>query len=642
MKFSVSGLKAIIAIFFVFFAAANGVLAAVLNLDTIDEERYRKQLEALNSNASLTEAETLTRDDLNSILKILTQYHQVKDHYDRVTTAVKNSPDTIREYEEKLAKLQKQYENAKLPDLSKENTRDLTSKMEEISRQRDETLTELESNKKKLSSISKIPEYVQKNSQQYQETIHANKRTMAEGNLRQQQETALQAEVSYCEYHLHYLQYLNTVYNVLQETVSARIRYYQLKYNQETKLLEHYNQQLEINRKIDIQQESRELEEMITSLTVSGMATSETSKFLNSQNQEYIKAIESTNKEIETLSNESNRLKKILEETTRIETEINELIDTPSDSLALSQSMSIRQKSIPDFSTSINAEDLLSSVRLEQYDLNSLEVSAQNLESYVADFRAKEGDSWTREQETAVRELILQQQQLIDWYRKKLDQKVKELEKIQNLSYRYKLTRKNISDTINKKIFWLQSNQKINLNWLKNFPERVRKVVNDAKAKSYFSTKDFGIRLLKKMPKILIFLGISLLILLRHDYLDEKIKSINNSVGSYRKDRHINTIMAVLLATLRCANWACWSLIIGWVLHFLTIKIGDYDIGDVIHTDNLRLAFIILLISITRYSMGPYDIIKPHFGIEMSKKDRVYHIVLLILFALLSIACSCK
>lgn len=614
--------------------------AGVVNLDTLNTSEYKTLLDELNARKNLTEEETHTRDDLTSIMKTMSQYRQTKELYEKVVNDVSKAPETIKEFNRKKEKLEKEYRKAKKPNLEAMEGNELMTAFHEAEQSRNDTLKLLEEEKKKLASINGISEYTQKNEQTYQETIHRNKSRLANEELRPLEEIALQVEISYCEYYLKYLQYLNSAHNRLHELINTKMEYYQFEFNHFGEQMEMYGRQLEVIRISKSITEEKELLSLISDVTVEPGTETKASNLLVNENQEYFNEIKQTIQEINTYRHEVITLRKIMERTNRIETEINNLIDTFSSSLFLSQMMTITQKSIPEYTPGYSADELLGNVRLEQYDLNIKEQQVKDIESYMNRLQKKYDETWSQEQADTVKALVVQQQKLIEKYKEKLYQKVNILVNIQMNNSMYQRSRQNISDIVNKKIFWLQSNQKINFNWIKNFPNMVKKEI--AGTEAYVSGKGFWIRLIDEFPKILAILIISFIITFRGRNIDEKIKLHNTNVGSYRKDRHSNTPVAVLLTIIRCSNWACWSLIAGMILNFMTIRVGTYDIGEIIRADNLRIAFIILLISITRHTMSKYDILKPHFGIEMSRRNRMYHIMFLLLLGTLSLSCTCK
>ncbi len=614
--------------------------AGLVNLDSLNVDEYKAQLDELNARKTLTEAETRTRDDLTSIIKTMNQYRQTKEMFDEVHNAVTKSPETIKDLKKKREKQEKEYKKAKKPNLEAMSNSELSSAFHSAEQSRNEMIKLLEEEKKKLASINAISEYTQKNDQPYQDTIHNNKSRIANGGLRPLEEIALQAEISYCEFYLQYLQYLNSAHNALQELVNTRIDYYQFEYTHFGEMMEMYGHQLEVLRVNDSLNEGKELQNLISDIVINAESKSKSSAQLVAENSEYLAEIQKTIQEITDYRKESIKLRKTLERTNRIENEVNNLIDTFSSSLFLSQMMAISQKSIPEYNPPYNADELLGNVRLEQYDLNTKELQVKDEDSYIKRLQKKYDENLNQSQEDAVRNLIKRQQMLIEKYKEKLYQKVNILVNIQMNNSMYQRSKQNINDTINKKIFWLQSNQKINLNWFKTFPTMVKKEITGTE--TYVSGKGFWIRLLEELPKILIILAISFVITFHGKKIDSRIKTHNINVGSYRKDRHSNTPVAVLLTFLRCSNWACWSLIIGLIVSFLTIRIGTYDIGEILRADNLRISFIILLISISWHTMSEYDILKPHFQIEMSRRNRSYHIVFLLLLATLSISCTCK
>ncbi len=615
-------------------------IAGVVNLADIKPETYRAQLDELNSRSALSETEKLTRNDLVSILETITQYEQAKAMYERVQEAAKNSPATISEFQQKKEKLEKEYARKKLPDLSRMKDKEIMAALHEIRQQREETMKLLEEDRKKLTSINAISEYTQRNEIQYQDSIHNNKQKISDGNLRPLEEMALQAQISYCEYYLQYLQFLNSAHNSLQELVSARIAYYQYKLDRETEIKDKYTLRMDQIRSDASLLEDMELQMKQAEIKVPENARSASSDYLEEENRNYLVQIRATIVDINSYSRENRELAKILETASKVENNVNSLIDTLSDSLFLSQMMAIQQKSIPEFVSAYNAEELLSEVRLEQYDLNTKEMSIRNPQEYREYLKRKYDETWDEAQSAAVDKLLIQQQELLEQYKDKLYKKVNILVNIQMNTSMYQRTKQNINDTINKKVFWLQSNQRFSINWLKNLPAQVHREVTGTEF--FFSGKKFLVNLFDNIHKILGVFLISLVIIMFHQRMDDRISQLNAAIGSYRKDRHINTAEAVFLTALRCANWACWSLIVGWLLKYMTIRIGTYDIGEVASTDNGRIALLILLISITRFTLGPHDICRPHFGLNISRGSCRTHICFLILLAVLSLSCTCK
>ncbi len=618
------------------------VAHADVNLDSMKIDEYKVQLTELQQKTNLTAEEKQDKDDITAIIDILEKYNKTKSSYEEVTNELNSGHKTIQDFKKKKENLEKKYVNGKLPDLSKKDFNSISNMYREALAQKDKTSQLYNDENKKIININAISDYAQKKSVEFQEKIDNDKNILTGAEVRKLEETKLTAEIKYLEYYMQFLQFLNISHNKLQEICTTRLEYYRYKFEQEQRLVDYLNTAIEEINKDALLKEEERLQKETAEFEISDSERSELSDSLVEENRIYRESIADAIRNITIYTAENGRVAKFLEATNKIEADVNSQIDTFAGSLFLSQMLAKQKKSIPEYYAAFNVDETIGSLRMEQYDVNARLSELENIPELIKNSKpkSKKQIDLTEEQMVVIAKLFSQQSKLLTRYKEKLSMEVNLLVNIKMKYSLYVKSRQNIYNTINKKVFWLQSNQKMNLSWLKNLPSMLKKEISGASI--YFSADHFLHSLNSHLPKLLLLMLISLIILLKRPSIDQQIVKFNKKVGSYRHDLHVNSFITMLLTMIRVFYWPLMVVAICKIISYFDLRIGVYDVGEIAVNVRFRLALIAFFAAFFKHAMSEGGIFPEHFAIHTPKKLISKHMSFLAVLGILCISCTNK
>ncbi len=639
MKNAASFLLRILFLFSILLISASSSLAEV-NLDSMDPQEYKSQLEELEKKGTLSAEEKQNKDDIAAIISILENYTAVKNLYENVNQEVLNAQKTIMDFKRKKTELTRRYDREKLPDLSRKTFNEISELYRTAVSNKESTESLFNEENKKITYINSIADYAQEKGFEFQEKIASDKSQLTNAEIRKLEGTRLSAEIKYMEYYIQFLQFLNISHNRLLEITSTRVDYYRFKLQHEQKIVDILNKKMEAMNNEALQKEEEILQKETSEFSIGEDERSELSDSLVEANNQYRTSLAEAIKKISIFTTEDGRLSKFLEATNKIENDVNSQIDTFSGSLFLSQMLAKQKKSIPWYYADFSVEEAIGNIRIEQYDVNARLGELESIPDIIADARLKTQNQWTEKQLLVITKLLDQQYKILNRYKEKLNQEINLLVNIKMKYSLYVKSRKNIYTTINKKVFWLQSNQRINISWFKNLPTMLKKEFSGTSF--YFSGDHFLHSLFTHLPKLLLLALLSIIIWIRGSYIAQKIELSNHRVGSYRHDRHLNSIIATLLTLIRSAPWAFLTIILCKLTSYCDIRIGTYDIGLIADNVKGRLALIALFASFSIYALREGGLFPEHFSIHTPVKLLRKHLMFLGIIGILYISCTNK
>lgn len=613
-----------------------------IELKDLEGEQITEKITELSQQLSSSENNAQVKQDLTQIIELLKKYEKQRKSYQEIKEAVTNQSQIIEQYK----KQQKELDQKTLK-ISKEEDRINNLNIEEINKEllkiqalQLESQKNYNEQKNYSDMLFATTEYVQSKSLSLQNQIERDQAKIEKGNLRQTEEDYYYLDIQVNRYTIEYYQYVNSSHSVLQDLISTILTFYKLQLDYDNRLISVYQNRLNyLNREqnlkehIKLQEEFPEIE--LTELTNSTSATA-----LSHENTNYKNILNTTAGNITSYQQELSKLDQITDQISKIETNINKQIENFAGSLYLSQTLNKQLFEIPSYSSSTNYDALISNLRFETYEITNKLNNLQQDTKYKRKLKRTYNETWTNDQELAVDELLEQQKKLINIYQNKITEELSVLINIQVKQDQYEKTKQNIKNTINKQLFWLQSNTQINLAWFKNFFNIAKRELSDTSFS--YDTHNLLSEIKNNIVTLLGLLIISLIIIAKQKNITQLINQYNKKAAKLKTDNHFTVIWASVLTAIRSLNWPIWSFILGLILSYSHIKFGIYDLGLIIKFNNIRLAGIIWILAFSYNAYKDNSINKIHFKREFDKDLQHYHMYFLGLLAFLSLLCSCK
>lgn len=597
-------------------------------------------LAQLNKQEHLSENDTRLKNAINIHLEFLSKYEQMSADFETASNDVKNADSEIKRINAEKERLEGIFAKEDGQDLLKLNHSQLS---EEFSKYQNKLLDDqkkFEEYKIKSDKLQIFSEYSQEKNSTLQQGIDEAKQQLIQENLLPFETAAYAQKLKYYQHYVSYLQFLNISKRKLIELTDANLSLRKVIVDHDKEMLTKIDARLAEISKQEKAAEFKKFESESAQLQLSVDERSKISDFIAEQNDEYRKLIEEATSKSDIYEKESKTIALALEQASDIEYEVNSQIGNFSNSMFLAQALESLLRSIPEYDAPFNFEETLSAVRLDIYEQNIKFARLADPEGTAQRISQRGKTPLTKAQINAIAELLKIRRTLVSRYLEKLQTESQLLLSLKMNNDLYEQHKRSIQETVTKKLFWLQSNPKINKAWFKNLPNMLQKELTGTRA--FVDASNFEGEVLKKLPRVLVLVLFSLCIVLSKKAITRQIKSCHNKVGSYRKDTHYNTPLAVFLTFLRSSNWACWSIIIGLLLSFMTIRVGIYNIGEIAKENNIRVAFIILLMCFANTAMKPGEIYDRHFNLPGYCSNRRMHVAILGCLALLSLGCTSK
>ncbi|WP_371318655.1 mechanosensitive channel MscK [Pseudomonas sp. sia0905] len=261
---------------------------------------------------------------------------------------------------------------------------------------------------------------------------------------------------------------------------------------------------------------------------------------------------------------------------------LDEQINVLQGSLLLSKILYKQRQSLPKLKLDNGLADEIADIRLYQFELNQQREQISNPSAYVdKQLAAQPPESVTPE----LRESLLD---LIDTRRALHDRLNRELNSLLNESITLQLNQKQLKDTatalratLDEQMFWIPSNNPLNLEWFKTAPAQLQRQISELPWLDNMSQLGAGLieRPLLFLPLLLVM---GLLFYKRH-YLSQKLTDLHKDIGHFKRDSQLHTPVAILLNVLLALPGSLFLALCGFALQMdargLNVNLGSAFLG---------------------------------------------------------------
>lgn len=261
---------------------------------------------------------------------------------------------------------------------------------------------------------------------------------------------------------------------------------------------------------------------------------------------------------------------------------LDEQISVLQGSLLLSKILYKQKQSLPKLKLDNGLADEIADIRLYQFELNQQREQISDPRAYVdKQLAAQPPESVTPE----LRESLLD---LIDTRRALHDRLNRELNALLNESITLQLNQKQLKDTatalratLDEQMFWIPSNNPLNLDWFRTVPSQLQRQIAELPWLDNISQLAAGL-----VERPLLFLPLLLvmgLLFFKRRYLSQKLTDLHKDIGHFKRDSQLHTPMAIFLNILLALPGALFLALCGFALQMdargLNVNLGSAFLG---------------------------------------------------------------
>jgi potassium efflux system protein len=245
---------------------------------------------------------------------------------------------------------------------------------------------------------------------------------------------------------------------------------------------------------------------------------------------------------------------------------LEEQINVLQGSLLLSRILYRQQQALPQLKLDSGLTEQIADLRLNQFELSQHRDEIANPEAYVDKLLASstEVNADNSELRSKLLSIINSRQDLIDQLNRELNALLNESITLQLNQRQLQVTANTLRKTLDEQMFWIPSNKPLDLEWLKNAPQRLEQQIMELPWGSNLKQLASGLT-----GRPLIFLPLLLLIgllLWKRTYLQTKLDELHKDIGHYKNDSQLHTPLAITLTILLALPGTLFLALCGYAL----------------------------------------------------------------------------
>ncbi|KAF1052798.1 MAG: Mechanosensitive channel MscK [Stenotrophomonas maltophilia] len=241
--------------------------------------------------------------------------------------------------------------------------------------------------------------------------------------------------------------------------------------------------------------------------------------------------------------------KQHLDNLTQMDKTLDQQINVLRGSLLLSKILYQQKQSLPKIKTDQELADEIADLRLYQFELSQNREELNDPQAYINNLLAQQPqESLTPQLRDALNNIVETRSELMERLNHELNAVLNEAITLQLNQKQLKDTSDNLRATLDEQMFWIPSNRPLDLPWFKMTPTLLQHQLAEVPWASAVVELSEGLvdRPLLFLPLLLLVAGL----LWKRRWLYDKLESINDDIGHFKRDSQMNTPLALLLAVL--------------------------------------------------------------------------------------------
>ena len=378
---------------------------------------------------------------------------------------------------------------------------------------------------------------------------------------------ALQAELSYLGHRQVMSQFMLANSGEISDYLKGRLQVYIRLAEKADKLFQLAEDNLVRLRNQEAQDQAQALEDQQRTLKGENLLFD----YITRKNREDLDRRNQRIEEINRFKKINSDLSAVIDRIRTIESDLASQIQYFKNSEYLVQILFNKKNIVPSIDVPENLSDLVSEIRLEQYNVNMELDSLNSYDTYFDFLRKRSGftGELSDEQKYLLGEQMKLRSNLLTGQLTQLSQELTMAVNIQSNATAYDKLRAHLNSQIREALFWRPSAKHIGRKWLEKFPESLNLQWNNNRF-SFEGLSSKNLRpetVIKCVPLLLL-----VYVLLRsRKNIKSKIDAINRVIGSPKKDSYWNTPKSLFYVFLLCAPIPLMAVILGLLSHDLLV-----------------------------------------------------------------------
>nr|ABD67162.1 PA5022-like protein [Pseudomonas aeruginosa] len=299
--------------------------------------------------------------------------------------------------------------------------------------------------------------------------------------------------------------------------------------------------------------------------------------------------------------------KQQLDNLTQSNQALEEQINVLRGSLLLSRTLYKQKQALPKIKADQSLADEIADLRLGQFELNQERDKLATPQQYLDDLLAQQpSEQVTPELRKDLDTLLATRSELLDRLNHELNALLNEAITLQLNQKQLLSTSESLRTTLDEQMFWIPSNQPLDLSWFKMTPTLLKNQLTEIPWGS--GVRELGEGL---VDRPLLFLPLFLLIaalLWKRRYLYDKLAELNDDIGHFKRDSQLHTPLAILITILLALPGTLTFAVAGLAL-LLDARGQNATLGSAL----LEMAQVWLLFYTAHRILTPGGIAERHF-----------------------------
>ncbi|WP_374439632.1 mechanosensitive channel MscK [Pseudomonas panipatensis] len=242
-------------------------------------------------------------------------------------------------------------------------------------------------------------------------------------------------------------------------------------------------------------------------------------------------------------------VKQHLDNLSQIDQNLDQQINVLRGSLLLSKVLYQQKQALPKIKTDQELADEIADLRLYQFELNQKRDELANPQAYIDNLLAQQPqENVTPKLRQDISNLVDTRSELVTRLNHELNAVLSEAITLQLNQKQLKDTSDNLRATLDEQMFWIPSNRPLDLSWFKMTPSLLKEQLASVPWGSGVTELGAGLidRPLLFLPLLMLVAGL----LWKRRFLYDKLTSLNDDIGHFKRDSQMHTPLAILLAIL--------------------------------------------------------------------------------------------
>ncbi|UJJ30617.1 mechanosensitive channel MscK [Halopseudomonas maritima] len=573
------------------------------------------------SNSSLPEAEKRELTEAyQSTLTFLRQTRQTLDEQQQLQETLASAPRQTQSVRAQLNSLSKADSGGNRSQLEQQSLSSLETRLREQVAQMFTWQNELTTVNGQLIAAQTRPERTQASvtenqtrSQQLNDQLR-NQQRLTPSQLTRARIEQLQAELDYLQANSELMRQRLAGNGVLQDLATQQK-------NLLTLQIKRIEEEIRVLQSVVNGKRQDESEQTVSDATLlEGQSQNKVLQAQSSINRQLSEELLNATRQIGVLTLDNIETQQQTEQLTQIDKALEQQIEVLEGSLLLSRILHQQKSQLPKVETDKNLADQIADLRLHQFELNQLAQSLDNPDAYLNDLLLKIPAAQRDNLRPALEQMVSARINLVEQLNGNINTLINLAITLQINQRQLQQLSSDLKRTIDDQLFWVASSRPIDRSWLTDLPNQVAAQIDEMNLPQQARhLVDAITRHWIASVLVLLALGLHLW---RRPKLLQRIDTLHDEVGHFRRDSSWHTPLALLLTAIRVADIPLLLLSVG-----LLILLDTQQSMPAVGTALIKLSLAWFALHLMYRVFDPRGIATRHFHWDESLVQRLRKLV---------------